>query len=64
MVKFWLENRRNLLTLPFTGRRSELFHPINHTEDLKLKLHYNSHKTYCLEGNNVMVRSLHKRIDL
>ena len=32
------------------GRRSQQFHLTRHTEDLKLELHYSSHKHYVNEG--------------
>ena len=50
----------NRLNLPFTGRRSQQFHPINNTEDLKLKLHCSSYETLCLGGIYVKVQSRHK----
>ena len=37
--------RQNLLALPSTGRRSQHFDPIRHTEHLKAKIRYNIHKT-------------------
>ena len=54
------ESLLNLLALPSAERRPQQFHPINYTEDLKLKLHCSSYKTLCLEGNYVKVRSRHK----
>ena len=40
-----MRKRLNLLALPSTERRSQQFHPISHTKDLRVKLHHSIQKT-------------------
>ena len=46
-----MRKRLNLLALPSTGRRSQQFHPMSHTEDLRVKLYHSKQKTLRLWRN-------------